>query len=150
RCSWVLLLAVLLAAFRASADEKDDEYLRIYNIVQEGDALEAKGKTAPALAKYQEALKALRKFKLEHPEWNPKSVSFRLSYLGTKIGALTDKVSNSAGSATAGKTGSQPGSVLQLKLLEAGAEPRKVLRLHPKAGDKQSVGVTLKTTTNVK
>jgi hypothetical protein len=149
------LLALLTAVFPAFADEKDDEYLRIYSIVQDADSLDSKGKTAPALAKYEEALKALRKFKQQYPEWNPKSVSFRLSYLGTKIAALSDKVSNSPETATAstgksGTTGSQQTPALQVKLLETGAEPRKVLRLHPKAEDKQSVRVTVKTTTNVK
>jgi hypothetical protein len=32
----------------------------------------------------------------------------------------------------------------QLKLLQAGSEPRKVLRLAPKAGDKQTMGLTMK------
>jgi hypothetical protein len=146
-CWWVLLLALLLASFPARADEKDDEYLRIYSLVQDGDALDAKGKTAPALVKYEEALKALRKFKQDHPEWNPKSVSYRLNYLGTKIGSLSEKIANPGGTGTAGSTQS---SGVEVKLVEAGAEPRKVLRLHPQAGDKQSVGVTIKTLTSLK
>jgi hypothetical protein len=44
----------------------------------------------------------------------------------------------------------RPASEGQAKLLEAGAEPRKVLRLHPKAGDKQTLGMTLKMAMAVK
>jgi hypothetical protein len=33
---------------------------------------------------------------------------------------------------------------VQIKLLEAGAEPRKTLRWHPKAGDKQKLGIATK------
>jgi hypothetical protein len=146
-CAWVVLLALLVTGLPARADEKDDEYLRIYNIVQEGDMLDAQGKTSPALTKYKQALKALQQFKLDHPEWNPKSVSFRLSYLVTKIGALSEKLSN-PGSTTGASSAQNP--VSQVKLLESGAEPRKVLRLQPKPGDKQTLAITLKTTTNVK
>ncbi len=43
----------------------------------------------------------------------------------------------------------QPAPAAQVKLLEAGAKPRKALRLHPKAGDKQSLDLTIKWTMDV-
>src|SRR5207245_1035101 len=41
-------------------------------------------------------------------------------------------------------------STPQVKLLDAGAEPRKVLRLHPKTGDKQTLNMTMKMAMDIK
>jgi hypothetical protein len=126
---------LLLGVWPARADGPDDEYLQIYSLIQQADELNTGGKAAPAKAKYQEAKVALTSFQTNYPYWNVKLVSYRLNYVAQKIAALAEKPPTVAGGET---------STTQIKLLEPGAEPRKVLRLHPKPGDKQTLDLTLK------
>jgi hypothetical protein len=124
----------------------------MYILIQQADSLDAGGQTGPALAKYREAQTVLQNLKKENPTWNTQAVSYRFNYLAGKIAALSEKAARPAtGGPTAGSREAQPeakptsaGSTPQAKLLEAGAEPRKVLRLHPQPGDKQTMSLTMK------
>jgi hypothetical protein len=87
-----LVLIVLLAGlFRAQADSPDDQYVQLFNLIQEADGL---SDTQPreALAKYIGVRDALDKFQKTYPAWNPKIVTFRLNYLATRISGLAAKV----------------------------------------------------------
>jgi hypothetical protein len=147
-----LLPAILLMlAVPTRADDADDQYLRVFNIIEKADALNSKGQSAQALAKYREAQTALENFQKTQPAWNGQIVAFRLEYVGQKIAELSPKAPKTATEGTnqaAQESQAEPGATsastaLQVKLLEPGSEPRKVLRLHPKPGDKQSVSLTL-------
>ena len=81
--SAMLLLATAMAA---PAQTPDDQYVRIYTLIQNGDALESSGQTAESRARYQEAQTALQTFQRVYPNWNPKVVNFRLNYLSVKLG----------------------------------------------------------------
>lgn len=153
RFSGLLVLALLLGlCLPAQADVGDDQYLQIYGLIQQADELNSIGKAALAKAKYQEAQKALKSFKTDYPNWNVKLVSYRLNYVVQKLAAQSEKpravADSSAGTnapeAQAGAQSTTSTTTTQVKLLEAGAEPRKVLRLHPKPGDKQTLRLTLK------
>ncbi len=150
---YTLVLAVLLVALcPARAEEPEDIYLRIFALIQQADLLSSRGQTEKALPKYKEAQTRLDQFKRDYPEWNDKAVAYRLNYTTEKVALLSKEAP--AGAETqptqAGtKTAALP-STAQVKLLDAGAEPRKVLRLHPKAGDKQALGVTMKMAMNIK
>ena len=133
----VLLASLFLAFVPARADEPEDVYLRIYSMVQQADTMKANGQSGPALAKYSEAHKALQSFQRDYPQWNKQMVAFRLNDLAQKMTAVN-------------KTAPTPAATGQAKLLEAGAEPRKVLRLRPKPGDKQTLGMALKVVMDVK
>jgi hypothetical protein len=135
----LLLVGLFMALAPARADEPEDVYLRIYTLVQQADTLKANGQSANALAKYQEAQKALLNFQRENPQWNKPMVAFRLNDVTQKMAALYETAPTPAQGPKV-----RPATSAQVKLLEAGAEPRKVLRLHPKAGDKQTLGMTLK------
>ena len=132
----LLVLALLMPLSPARADDPDEEYLQIFRLIQEADELDASAKTAPARAKYQEAHTALRSFQKSHRDWNVKMVSTRLNYLAQKMAALAEKPPPDAAAAAT--------ATASVKLLEAGTEPRKVLRLHPTPGDKQSLSLTVK------
>lgn len=80
-----LLLVVLPCVF---ADGPDDQYVQIYNLIQEGDSLGA-NQSPQALAKYNEAQTALRRFQKVYPGWNERVVNFRLNYLASKITILS-------------------------------------------------------------
>jgi len=117
-------------------------------LIEQGDALSVSNKPAAAVEKYQQAHTALQGFSRDYPDYNPKMVAFRIKDLEEKMRVLSQKTS-----ATSGGELSRPGSSssaasgagsTQVKLIQAGSEPRKPLRLHPKAGDKQTATLTMK------
>jgi hypothetical protein len=81
---------VLLAFFLTSAqaqDGPDDQYVSIYGIIQQADALANGGQPRQALANYQTAQTALTQFHKINPDWSPNIVNYRLNYLADKIAA---------------------------------------------------------------
>jgi hypothetical protein len=139
--SGLLIVALLIpASARAQTRDPEDQYLRVFDVIQQADALRAGGQAGAALTKYRQARKMLIDFKTDNPDWNVTAVNFRLNYLTDQIASLSSSSSPSAGPGGGGG-GSDS---LQVKLLEGGAEPRKALRLHPKAGDTQSVVMSMK------
>lgn len=143
------LLAVLLVARPMLAEEPDEAYLPIYSKVQTAEALEASGKTAQALTNYQQAAAALQAFQRKFPDYNAKLMTSRLNRLTDKIQTLSQapaaptQARTDSAAAPGSSSATKPAAEGAAKMLEAGAEPRKALRLHPKAGDKQSVEMTL-------
>jgi len=91
--SFVALILLLALSALARADGPDDQYIVIYNMIQQGDLLLEKGQSAPALAKYTEAQKTLKTFQADNPEWYSKVVKYRLNYLASKIAELSSKTS---------------------------------------------------------
>jgi cytochrome c-type biogenesis protein CcmH/NrfG len=92
-----LCLALLTGALALSsvasvrADGTDDQYVRIFSMIQEADGLSDRNDTRQALAKYLEAQTSLQQFQKAFPEWSPDVVKFRLNYLSTQIGTLSTK-----------------------------------------------------------
>src|SRR5438132_2955210 len=150
----LVILALLLALSRAQSQDADDQYLRIFELIQQADSLNTNGQGSAALAKYQQAHTALRAFQKTYPTWNVKIVSYRLNYLAEKVGALSAPPEGGPASGTQPRQAQTPAGggtqIPQVKLLEPGSEPRKVLRLHPKPGDKQLAGMTMKMAMDMK
>jgi hypothetical protein len=159
RGKWVfgIAIAALLTAAATSppplSDENtDQEYIRIMNLMDRADALRATGKADAAKAKDQEAYKALMIFKRTHSKWNSKTVEYRLNQLAQEIegrpkeSETPSKPKAHANLEAPSKHNSTEtiSSAAIVKLLEPGAEPRKALRLHVKAGDKQTVIISVK------
>src|SRR6478735_1386763 len=88
----LMLLLALIAPLRVLAEPADDQYVRIYNVIQEADVLSGRNEFGKALGKYQEAQVSLERFKRIYPEWNTKVVNFRLTYLSGKITTVAAKV----------------------------------------------------------
>lgn len=86
----VALLLVSLAGVRAGG--ADDQYFDVYKLIREADALIDSGGASPALAKYNEALTALRNFQKVYPDWNAPAVNYRLGYLTEKVAGLSAKL----------------------------------------------------------
>jgi hypothetical protein len=149
-----ILLILAMALRPALGETPEDQYLRVYGIIEQADALQAKGQSEQALAKYREAQTALQGFERDHRDWNPKLVAFRFKYLAEQVAALTAPTPTPGKPAPPSGTGQTPPdakpagskSEEQTRILDAGAEPRKELRLHPKPGDKQTGTFTLKST----
>jgi|SRR5437773_2726733 len=82
----VSLLALLCGSAFLRAEGPDDEYLRIYNLIQQADALAESGRSELARKKYSEAHSALDRVQMAHPGWNEQLVQFRLKYVMEKLG----------------------------------------------------------------
>jgi tetratricopeptide (TPR) repeat protein len=83
-----LALAVVLSPAHAQQNP-DDQYLAVYNQIQQADALQAGGQPQMALTGYKQALEGLQKFQKKFPQWGPEMVGYRLNYLADKIKVLT-------------------------------------------------------------
>src|SRR5207247_6396444 len=83
----------LAASPGVRAASQDEDYVRIYNLIQLADSLNETGQTAHALAKYLEAQTALKRFQTVNPIWNAKVINFRLKYLESKITPLATSMS---------------------------------------------------------
>lgn len=142
----VMILLATMVTWSAVAEGPDDDYVRIYSMVQQADSLKAKGSTNQALAKYEAAQAAIQDFRTAYPTWKSGLVSFRWKYVTGQIAALKAPATSPAEAPASAQAEAKPAAVgsSPVKLLDAGAEPRQVLRWHPKPGDRQQVGMTLK------
>jgi Tfp pilus assembly protein PilF len=84
-----VILALLAVLSGARAEGPDDQYVLIYNLIQQADSLNNTGQPERASTKYVEAQTALQKFQKGYPDWNVKVVNFRLNYLATKLAAVS-------------------------------------------------------------
>lgn len=75
----------------AQAQGPDEKYVFIYAQIQEADGLLAKEQLLEAGARYREAHAALKQLEEVHPNWNPKVVAYRLSYIQGKLTTLAEK-----------------------------------------------------------
>jgi Family of unknown function (DUF6263) len=154
RWKWIFSLAIAAlfsVATTALSDQlnPDEQYIRIMAVIDRADALRAAGQLDAAKAKYREAQTNLVIFKAYNPLYNPKSVAFRLDEVTARIDTRPKVIESSAPKSNAAleaepapKTSSASKS--SVKLIDAGAEPRQVLRLHVKPSDKQMVIMTVK------
>jgi hypothetical protein len=150
-----IITVLVLAMCPARAADPESQYLQIFQMIQEGDTLKRNGQVDNALKKFREAQIALAKFQRMYPDKDAKLAAYRMTYVTTQITALTPQATatgtntESTSATNAAKKASSTGST-QVKLLEQGSEPRKVLRFHPKPGDKQSMVMTMKIGMGVK
>jgi tetratricopeptide (TPR) repeat protein len=118
----VMLLAVALPQMHAQ-QTPDDQYIAIYNLMQQADSLAASGQPRQALAAYTRAHDDLTRFQKVYPEWDNTIVKFRLNYLANQISSLTAQLprTNQPPSTTAAPTNatSSPGLQEQLGALQA-------------------------------
>jgi len=141
----VTALLAGVAATTPSNESPEEQYIHIMAIVEKADALRTSGQLEAAHVKYVEAEKALTSFKAANPVFFPKTVAYRLKEVRDHVDERTTVLpqTNSTPKPSANLEAA-PATKSNVKLLEAGAEPRTQLRYHVKAGDKQSAIVTIK------
>ncbi|MBC8095890.1 MAG: hypothetical protein H7Y43_08760 [Akkermansiaceae bacterium] len=148
---YALMLFALSAGL--AAESMDDQYFRIYGMVNDADELHASGKVNPALAKYQQARNELLTLKRDNPNWNTSVVTFRLNYLNEKITAITQPTMAPVASAViAGsnaKSGTSSAPSDRVRLINAGAEPHRELRFQVVPGAVQTVTSTVRINMNI-
>jgi tetratricopeptide (TPR) repeat protein len=97
-----IIIALLLVLPAARAEGPDDQYVRIYTLIQEADKLNGNDQPSEALPKYLEAQTLLQRFQKGYPDWNTKVISFRLNYVAAKIAAVSPRVPAPTAPAPAG------------------------------------------------
>ncbi|HEX4264823.1 MAG TPA: DUF6263 family protein [Verrucomicrobiae bacterium] len=154
RLKWIFSLA-LAALFSVAATlpsdqlNPDEQYIRIMAVIDRADALRLAGQLDAAKAKYREAQTNLVIFKAYNPLYDPKTVAFRLDEVTARIDTKPPMVDSPAPKSNAHLEAepapkTSAASKSSVKLIDAGAEPRQVLRLHVKPSDKQMVIMTVK------
>ena len=87
-----VVVALLLVMPGARAEGPDDQYVRIYNLIEEADKLKGNDQPREALPKYLEAQTLLQQLQKGYPDWNSKVVNYRLSYVAAKIAGMPASV----------------------------------------------------------
>ncbi len=120
---WIVVIGALLTTLvLASAEGMDDQYIEIYNLIQEGDGLAA-NQPREAVVKYTQAQVLLQRLEKGSPTWNPTVVKFRLNYLAQKLAALTGSgVAPAPVAVPAATAASQSPSVAPARGTETNAE----------------------------
>jgi hypothetical protein len=103
RAIWLFAAIFCLSLLLAQAESQEEQYVRIYNLVEQGDSFNAQGKSVEALSRYREAGGMLRRLKKTYPDWNEKMVDYRLGYLANKITALQPVAATAAAKKDAAK-----------------------------------------------
>jgi tetratricopeptide (TPR) repeat protein len=85
----VLAAASMLAATPVvQAIGPDDDYISIYQMIEDAEQSLALNQTAQARTRFQAAQEALKKFKATYPTWNQATVDFRLKYVTENLAKL--------------------------------------------------------------
>ena len=88
----IIALALCLGPNLLRAQSADEQYIQIYGVIQEADALNVSGEWRPALLRYTQAQESLKKFQGMFTSWNPNVIQYRLGYVASRIAALAPKV----------------------------------------------------------
>jgi tetratricopeptide (TPR) repeat protein len=88
----VLFLASNLAVLAGP----DEDYISIYQQIEEADRLAAGNQTGAARQRYAQIQEALKKFKAANPAWNERTVDYRLEYVTERLRKLGGGVPESA------------------------------------------------------
>jgi len=87
---WLIAFGLLTCLLSQGwAQTLDEQYVRIYNLIQQADAQSAAGQPTDALTKYVEAQSALKRIQQANPDWQARLISFRLDYITDKIAGVT-------------------------------------------------------------
>lgn len=93
---WFSVLILSLAMLGSvQAATPDDQYIEIYNLIQQADGFN-QSEVRQAVEKYTQALKALQKLQKAYPDWNPDVVQFRLEYIAEKLNNANKQLSLAA------------------------------------------------------
>jgi len=86
RCLFVLSVLSVIPAIAGP----DDDFVEVYQLIQQTDAQREAGQVVTARAGYQRAQELLRTLKRGYPQWNERVVAFRLRYVAEKLESLPE------------------------------------------------------------
>jgi Flp pilus assembly protein TadD len=84
-----IAVCVLLLSSAVFAVGPDDEYVNLYQMIEEADHFVANNQLTQARARYTQIQAALAKFRSTYPAWNAAAVEFRIQYVNDKLKQLT-------------------------------------------------------------
>jgi len=87
----ILVTATIFLFSGVKLRAQEEQYVQVYNLIQEADAAAGSDTPVVALNKYLRAQAELQKFQKVYPDWNSRIVTFRLNYLSTKIADLSGR-----------------------------------------------------------
>ena len=79
------LVAALAARAFAGAD---DDFIIVYNLIQQGDTSREAGQPAVARRAYADAQQKLAELRRSYPTWNERVIAYRIRYVAEKLAAL--------------------------------------------------------------
>ena len=89
-----LIFFALSIVIAPKAAGPDDEFIRAYILISEGDNLAKSEQNQSAIQKYNQALNTLKALKASNPNWKNGVINFRISYVDKKLKALSASNSN--------------------------------------------------------
>ena len=109
RALTLVIFLLLIARVGTQAEGVDDDYVRIYNLILEADAMNESGQGRQAASKYLEAQTSLKNLQTTYPGWNEKVVNYRLAYVASKLEPLTQERGTAHASPGVARKGTIPG-----------------------------------------
>ncbi len=103
-----LFAGIVLACAVARAQGPDEQYVRIYQSIQEADRLNDMGDQRAAALRYAEAQQGLTRFRTIFPGWNERVINYRLNYVATKLAPITAALAAKSQPAPAANTTMPP------------------------------------------
>ena len=85
----VSILFAVSAVLPTMAAGPDDEFIRAYILISEGDNLAKSAQNKSAIQKYNQALNTLNALKASNPNWKKGVIDFRISYVDKKLKTLS-------------------------------------------------------------
>ena len=85
----VSLILALNVVQTTTAAGPDDEFIRAYILISEGDNLAKSSQNKSAIQKYNKALNTLNTIKASNPNWKTGVINFRISYIDKKLKSLS-------------------------------------------------------------
>ena len=84
------LFALLITVFLTGVlwAGPDDDFVEIYQLIQQTDAQRENGRFTEARAGYERAKTLLLALKKGYPEWNERVIAYRLRYVAEKLAVL--------------------------------------------------------------
>ncbi|MEE2614921.1 MAG: tetratricopeptide repeat protein [Verrucomicrobiota bacterium] len=85
----VSILFAVSVVLTTKAAGPDDEFIRAYILISEGDNLAKSAQNKSAIQKYNQALNTLNALKASNPNWKKGVIDFRISYVDKKLKTLS-------------------------------------------------------------
>ncbi|MEO5803959.1 MAG: tetratricopeptide repeat protein [Verrucomicrobiota bacterium] len=105
---WMLLVLFFTISF-ARAEGPDQEYIEIYNLIEQADTL-GQNNLVAATARYREAQAALKRLQSVYPKWNENVIKFRLDYVAKKLKSTGQTLVPTNAAPSTNATGTTPKS----------------------------------------
>lgn len=93
RCCALLVAFLMAGVLRAGLD---DDFVEVYQLIQQTEAQRQAGRLEEARTGYEQARTMLQALKKSHPEWNERVIAYRLRYVDEKLAILPEAKTGAA------------------------------------------------------